>query len=139
MYNDLTKAQSAISAVMANINLVYKANFNVFLQVNDVLVQTTTGGVTWNNKPATKGGRCSNTINNALDTFTAWRKSAQAKRNGIWHLFTNWSESMNSSSGRQHRGDSVVAGMRAPSFVLIVCFVLLLWYFIRAAILPLEW
>lgn len=98
MYNDLTKAQSAISAVMANINLVYKANFNVFLQVNDVLVQTTTGGLAWNNKPATKGGRCSTSINSALDTFTSWRRSAQAKRNGLWHLFTNWSESMNSAA-----------------------------------------
>jgi hypothetical protein len=88
-YNDAMMVQAVIAAIYMNINLVYTANFNVFLQINDVLIQSTEGGLSWNLKPATPGAHCTTTINSDLDLFTAWRKSAQPKRNGQWHLLTN--------------------------------------------------
>jgi hypothetical protein len=89
MYKDVAKTQAAIAAVFANINLVYQANFNVFLEVQDVIIQTTTGGPTWNNKPATPGGHCSIGIEGDLNAISSWRQSNYPKKNALWHLMTN--------------------------------------------------
>ena len=68
---------------------MYQAQFNVFLQIDNQVVQTATGGETWNQKPSTSGGKCSTTITDKLTAFTNWRVSAQNKKNGLWHLLTN--------------------------------------------------
>jgi hypothetical protein len=89
IYNSVASTQAAISAVYANVNLVYKAQFNVFVQVDETLIQSTTGGPAWNMKPATKGAHCSTSITDLLTIFSNWRSSERSKKNSLWHQFTN--------------------------------------------------
>lgn len=89
IYKTVSATQAAIAATYANINLVYKAQFNIFNQVNDVLIQSTTGGPAWNIQPATPGAHCSTGIQTLLNTFTSWRTQNQARKDSMWHQFTN--------------------------------------------------
>lgn len=86
----MASTQAAIAAAYANINAVYRAQFNVGLQVADMVIQSTTGGPAWNVAPTRSGSRCASPdISTVLNSLASWRSSNQNRKNSLWHQFTN--------------------------------------------------
>jgi len=80
---------NAISTVYANVNAVYLAQMNMFLELVDTQIEATTSSLAWNLAPPTNGERCSTTIDDLLDAFTDWRMKSKKNQDGLWHLLTN--------------------------------------------------
>lgn len=65
-------------------NRIYLDQVNVFLQVGDTVIQTGSGGESWNQEP-----NCGLDISSALGQFRTWRTNQGDDGNGLWHLMTN--------------------------------------------------
>lgn len=75
--------QTSIAAVYSNLNLIYVAQFNIWIQVDGLSIQSATGGPTWNNQPPTGTVRCTPTINDVLTAFTSWRTTTNPTKDSV--------------------------------------------------------
>jgi len=81
--------RARIASMLATANIVYTQQLNIFLALNDVVIQTSLGGPAWNHAPASVGATCSGTdINTMLTQFSQWKYQNYPTRNTLWHLLT---------------------------------------------------
>ena len=89
IYASASNVANSISNVLASVNAVYIAQFNVFLELQGTIVKSAVDGTSWNLQPDAPGGRCSSTtIDVLLNSVTSYRSTNNPKTNSLWHHFT---------------------------------------------------
>ncbi len=82
--------RTKLALMVSASNDIYNAQLNIHLTLSALVVQTATGGPTWNDAPSTitSGSGCMD-IETKLETFSAWRRAQYPSTHGIMHLMTN--------------------------------------------------
>lgn len=89
IYASAQNVANSISNMLASVNGVYVAQFNIFLELQGTIIKSASDGTSWNLKPDAPGGRCSSTaIDVLLNSVTSFRSGTNPKTNSLWHHLT---------------------------------------------------
>jgi len=82
----LANTQASIASIWASMNNVYLTQLNIWHQINEQIIMTTSGSYSWNNDRVTT--TCP-AIGDVLNSLTSWRASSRKTTQAIWHLLTD--------------------------------------------------